>query len=648
MALIKQLLTGRGSGLPLKVIESQQLAVAKAWQVLEHYPTKGESKKAWSIYKDLRGVMLADEVGGGKTFEALAIISKALLEKKRKQFRVLMIAAPAIQSKWKWHEEIKEECSDIPLICEIDKFIKQTIITNKSSLKKFFSEQHQIKSKKEWQTIVKSNEGKRQGIWLSSFQSLPKTDNKGAKSKFSKANGFPQGFFDLIVVDEAHALKSGSKDAEETTRLSAVSIGKIYSILNAKKKFGVNKKIKLILLTATPFQNNKNEFTFLLSLLEKVEKKHAGITGKIAQGINKLDKEFRELTPEKITLTSIKKLKYHFDHDINQLLALENDEKIFRPFKALKSTNGLDDFMSDIIIRNSKKILPIEQEPAFLGEPEKLQYLLLRNLVNTDEEQQMFSTKLCQFVSSDKSFSKRGISKLLYNAIIKLFNGNLIYALKVNKLLEIIDSLNITNGKNVITIFISWIPTLETLQEQIIKFYGKQNVYVLKGDQKQNERVEILNKIKKANEVKHNKLFLLASRVGNEGLDFDNFSNTIIHYDNNYNPAIIDQRNGRIYRGSNLKRSTRKTIEGKDIKVYQIYLEDTYDQRILFIEAEKRRMKNFFLGDGSLNEVLSKILKKNNILDKEKIIKVLENIKIDFVPNRNQILSKYKKELIKQ
>lgn len=489
MALIKNLLTGGNSGLPPKVIESQQLAAIKAWQILEEYP-KPSKRKEWDIYKNLRGVMLADEVGGGKTFEALAIISKALLQLKsnKKRFRVLIIAAPSIKSKWLWHAEKEGGCHSSSIICEIDKFINQTDITKSEStrIKRFYHSQEEIKSKKDWKSFTRSNYRKMQGVWLSSFQALPGTKNKNINSTFQYKKTFPENFFNIIVVDEAHALKSGSKDVEETSCVSGAAIRKIFAILNTEKTFNFKSKIKLILLTATPFQNNKTELIFLLSLLEKIDKRYDvnTFTGLIALGIEKLDKELKRLTSETINIESLKELKKNFDHNINLLLDLENEQQIFRP-KELKSTNGLDDYMSDIMIRNPKKPLLIKPEPVFLNEQEKLQYLLLRNLVkDTDEEQQMFSTKLSQLVSSDKSFTKKGISKPLYNSIMRLFGGNLIFNLKYRKLLELIDGIHISGGKHVITIFISWIPTLEILQKKLAIIYGKKNVYVLKGEQK--------------------------------------------------------------------------------------------------------------------------------------------------------------------
>ena len=90
-------------------IQAQRLASCMAWQILNDYPTR-QKPSEWKIYNNLRGVMLADEVGGGKTFETLAIISKAILEQTSKshskdRFRVLIIANPSIRSKWEWNEK---------------------------------------------------------------------------------------------------------------------------------------------------------------------------------------------------------------------------------------------------------------------------------------------------------------------------------------------------------------------------------------------------------------------------------------------------------------------------------------------------------------------------------------------------------------
>ena len=150
MAYFKNLITGIVNGksaLPQCAIQAQRLASCMAWQILYDYPTR-QKPSEWKIYNNLRGVMLADEVGGGKTFETLAIISKAILEQTSKthnkdRFRVLIIANPSIRSKWEWNE--KEDLAfeefnseSYSPMCDIGKFIKQTKIDKPSTQKLFY------------------------------------------------------------------------------------------------------------------------------------------------------------------------------------------------------------------------------------------------------------------------------------------------------------------------------------------------------------------------------------------------------------------------------------------------------------------------------------------------------------------------------
>ncbi len=151
-----------------------------------------------------------------------------------------------------------------------------------------------------------------------------------------------------------------------------------------------------------------------------------------------------------------------------------------------------------------------------------------------------------------------------------------------------------------------------------------------------NERKDLLEKVDKRNQEATTPIIFLVSQVGNEGLDFDNFSDTVIHFDWHYNPAVIDQRNGRVYRGKN---------QAKDISVKHIYLKETYDQRIKFIESEKRKMKNFFLGDSGLQGIIKKILSKENIQEEKSLLKELERIKFDFEPKEKYLLPSVKKLL---
>ncbi len=70
MTKISQLLTGKINGKQVinsASVSKQKLAVATALQILEYLPNR-KIPKVWEKYNFLRGVLLADEVGGGKTF----------------------------------------------------------------------------------------------------------------------------------------------------------------------------------------------------------------------------------------------------------------------------------------------------------------------------------------------------------------------------------------------------------------------------------------------------------------------------------------------------------------------------------------------------------------------------------------------------
>ncbi|MBD0332671.1 MAG: hypothetical protein ICV66_08445, partial [Chitinophagaceae bacterium] len=140
MPKITQLLTGKINGkqqLNTASIKKQQLAAVTAWQILEYFPYRTNPKE-WQKYNYLRGVLLADEVGGGKTFEALTIISKGLLDVAKNRltrFRVLVIAAPAIRSKWEW-----KEATESDKWCDLKLYVEQTNISaaKKDVLETFF------------------------------------------------------------------------------------------------------------------------------------------------------------------------------------------------------------------------------------------------------------------------------------------------------------------------------------------------------------------------------------------------------------------------------------------------------------------------------------------------------------------------------
>lgn len=156
-----------------------------------------------------KGVILADEVGLGKTIEAGIVISQKWAERKRK----LLIIAPATLRK-QWQQEL------------IDKFnIPSTILEN-GSYKQL----------------------KKDGTLLSGTSLLICSYNFAA----AKADALKDVAWDLVVVDEAHRLRNVYKVGNKM----ASAIAEVLT------------DVPKLLLTATPLQNSLLELYGLVSIID--------------------------------------------------------------------------------------------------------------------------------------------------------------------------------------------------------------------------------------------------------------------------------------------------------------------------------------------------------------------------------------------
>jgi len=156
-----------------------------------------------------KGVILADEVGLGKTIEAGIVISQKWAERKRK----LLIIAPATLRK-QWQQEL------------MDKFSIPSTILENASYKQL----------------------KKEGTLLSGTSLLICSYNFAA----AKADVLEDVAWDLVVVDEAHRLRNVYKVGNKMA--SAIA--------------GVLADVPKLLLTATPLQNSLLELYGLVSIID--------------------------------------------------------------------------------------------------------------------------------------------------------------------------------------------------------------------------------------------------------------------------------------------------------------------------------------------------------------------------------------------
>jgi ERCC4-related helicase len=159
----------------------------------------------------LKGVILADEVGLGKTIEAGIVISQYWAERKRK---ILIIAPSSLRQQWS--QELLEKF-----------YIPSTLIDSKTVRE--YKKEH-------GKQLLDSN-----GVFICSYE-------------FANSNSelLTRGW-DLVVADEAHKLRNYYTGRAKV----ADSVAEIFKTAN-----------KIILLTATPLQNKLEELYGLVSVFD--------------------------------------------------------------------------------------------------------------------------------------------------------------------------------------------------------------------------------------------------------------------------------------------------------------------------------------------------------------------------------------------
>lgn len=158
------------------------------------------------------GIVLADEVGLGKTIEA-GLVIKYVLDSGAKH---ILISLPATLRK-QWEIELDEKFG-----------LKATILDRLSVEKDFYDTKNWLENPKDYRIILASYD---------------------YASKLIKR--FPSVKWDFVVIDEAHNLRNVFHGAKR-----------------ARKLYELTKGIPKILLTATPLQNSLSDLHGLISYID--------------------------------------------------------------------------------------------------------------------------------------------------------------------------------------------------------------------------------------------------------------------------------------------------------------------------------------------------------------------------------------------
>ncbi|QBO35100.1 DEAD/DEAH box helicase [Periweissella cryptocerci] len=346
-------------------------------------------------------------------------------------------------------------------------------------------------------------------------------------------------FVDVVIADEAHRMKN------RESKLFAAMMQ-----LNSEYRFAA---------TGTPMQNNPEELYALmewinpeiLGSLQEFRRKYIVYGEKfgrqLALGYRNLDELRNQVAP--VMLRRMKKdVAKDLPEIINKDIYVEMDKNQAALYKQVTkdATYAQDEFQTAMETYNRQKTGDAPSDAIMLG------YQYLEQAISDDPQ---------LLLNSDSSLASRYIK--LAEAAKK--------SAKVEELIEVMRDFLASDSR--IVVFTQYVQMVDILKERFMTEF-KQEPFVIDG------RVAAQDRTKQLEESKttaHSRDILLMSDAGNYGLNAQQFD-VLINFDLSWNPAIMQQRTGRIHRiGS----------ENEQVTIINMLTRDTIDENIMKMLHEK-------------------------------------------------------------
>ena len=578
------------------------------------------------------GILIADEVGLGKTIEAGLIWTEL---KVREEAKRLLIICPAVL-RFKWKSELSHRFGINAEICDSEDLLARINDTTRQNAS--FA-------------IIASMQGLRPP---SNWQD-EKNDKKSARlARFIHEESISKELFDCVIFDEAHYMRNPESQTHE--------LGKL--IRPAAKN--------VVMLSATPIQLKSDDLFSLLSIIdnenfqfkssfESVLKANAPIM----EMVNVLkDRNFnRRLFLEKIddALTQpllkdsrqLLELKHNLPddevlNDQNYKSILLNRLERINLLGSLINRTRKRDVQENRVIRQpvAPHIVMSELESKFYQDvTEEIRdycdrYDLFEGFILTIPQRQMCSSIPASYRAWKKKIADQDEEIILntagddfYPFEIEKKSGSTLGPL-ITKLASIAnktdcyDELRINDSKykyllnairdytsdkknKKILLFSFYRETLIYLHERLIED-GVKSAILMGGMQDKKEK--IIEQFERTKDID----ILLASEVLSEGVDLQ-FCSFIINYDLPWNPMRVEQRIGRIDR---IGQKEEKII------ILNLFYGDTLDDRIY--ERLYKRLDIFKYALGDIESILGdKIRRLTFDLLTHKLTKDQENKRIE-------------------
>lgn len=128
-----------------------------------------------------------------------------------------------------------------------------------------------------------------------------------------------------------------------------------------------------------------------------------------------------------------------------------------------------------------------------------------------------------------------------------------------------------------VLIFTEYRATQEVLTNKLASLFGTESVDVIHGSKKLDERKEVVRRFNELDQPR----FIVSTAAGGEGLNLQRRCHTIVNYDLPWNPNVLQQRIGRVYRYG----------QTKPVVVYNLKVEtdsDAYADNKVYEYLEKK------------------------------------------------------------
>lgn len=565
-------------------------------------------------------LLIADDVGLGKTIEAGLIIQEFLAQQRIK--RILIVCPATLQKQWQ--EEME------------DKFNLQFEIINRESI---------LNLRREYGVHMNPWDFYPRLITSMDFLKREKPKSLFLESIHNKKKrkGFSIHEWDLLIIDEAHNVApSGRRTYVRDSDRTKMAI-------QIKDHFEHR-----LFLTATPHNGYTPSFTALLELLDPLkfsrgdsfDKRHLQqvmvrrLKNEIIDELG--HKEFKErhvdkldveMTPDErdtfdlLTKYSKSRIERYSDQRdifaVTFTLTILKKRLLSSPLAFSKSIKvhmaGLEDKEEErdiAFIKHLQKITLdewVDDEEKASKEDEAVQES--SKLFKDLDPQEIEWLKEMEKISERNHDEKDSKAKRLHGWIKEnLFDDNNNWS------------------KERLIIFTEYRDTLSYL-EKIFRDSGWDDRYLtLIGGMGENER-ELIKKTFQEDPKKNKVRILLATDAASEGLNLQNHCRYMIHYEIPWNPNKMEQRNGRIDRVG----------QTRDVEVFHFVYKDNQDSEYLHTVVDKVQQMREDLG--SIGDIIAKEVEDRMLgrtVDRQLVLdeSIQNKLKIIREENRSERMSK--------